>query len=322
MEKISRDDECTFTTKDGKTWLFHQSNTTSDNNILSWTNVTSEIKQRQALLEAKDEAFNTLQTLQQTQSDLLEAQRLAAIGKLVTNVAHELNTPIGVAITSLSCIKQEVNELDSLFKRGELSRTAFNTSLSAIEESEILASRNVTRAANVIQQFKYISVSEFTEQSRRINLKNTITAIVSYLEKQGKEKNVSVHTTVAEGINIITYEDALFQVISALFNNSLIHGFENRDDGQIHIIVEITSNKVFIDFRDNGSGIHSNVMKNIFDPFVSTRRTDGNMGLGLHIVHNIVCQKMHGSISLLKSDENGCTFRIELPLQYEGTSKQ
>lgn len=304
-EKFFDQQECSFQTKDGQTWLFRQTETNSNNHILTWTNVSNEVKQREAL--------------QETEEKLTEAERLASIGKLVTNVAHELNTPIGIAITSLSCIKQDTENISDRIASGKLSKTMLESYVEQVAESEVLASRNVGRAASIIRQFKHISTSEYAERASHVSLYDTFKTIEKGLVNDSNAKQVSLKIEVEKPLEVETFEDVLFQVIKALFKNSIVHGFATREHGDISINVIKRDNSVLIQYADDGCGIDEEIADKIFDPFVSSKRFEGNIGLGLHIAHNLVFQKLKGSIELVPSDNAGCYFEIELPMAIQSS---
>jgi len=97
--------------------------------------------------------------------------------------------------------------------------------------------------------------------------------------------------------------------------NSVIHGFENIEKGEIDIIAELaTPEKFKLVYRDNGKGIPDDIRKRIFDPFVTTKRGQGGSGLGMHLVYNLVTQALNGSITLTSEEGQGVEFVIIFPI--------
>ena len=106
------------------------------------------------------------------------------------------------------------------------------------------------------------------------------------------------------------------QIIINLIMNSIIHGFEHKDQGVINIKVAlIADKKISVLFTDDGSGIPEYLRKRIFDPFVTTKRGQGGSGLGMHLVYNLVTQALNGSISLNSEEGHGVEFTIVFPVK-------
>ena len=112
-----------------------------------------------------------------------------------------------------------------------------------------------------------------------------------------------------------SYPGALFQVITNLVMNSIIHGFETKTEGDIHISVVQQQNQACLTYRDNGKGMAPNVLDRLFDPFFTTKRHQGGSGLGTHIVYNLVTQALGGTIDCRSEPEGGTTFVLSLPLR-------
>ena len=207
-----------------------------------------------------------------------------------------------------------VNEIETLIKTQKLSKSALYALLSSIMDYEELANRNMHRAASIIQQFKYISVEEFTENKNTIPLYQLISNNIAQLKDDLAEKQITVNFDVCDQLELHSFEDALGQVIKTLLKNAIQHAFEDSDSGQITVTAEQKNQHIEISVSDQGSGIDESVVEHIFEPFISTKRFEGSMGLGLHIVYNIVNYKLKGQINLDPKVKSGSTFIITLPL--------
>lgn len=303
-----------FKDQEQRWWLFRQKSTYSNNQILTWTNITQQTEQNEELLKAKDNALTTLQELHQTQGELAEAKKLASITKLVANVAHELNTPLGVAVTSLSGLQAKVKEIEELVSSQKLSKSALYALLSSITDYEALATRNVYRATNIIQQFKYISIADNNESPKQFELSELIHNVKKSMQQQETAKNVELSIVSSPQIYLESYPDALYQVIKAMVDNALVHAFVKNEMGKISIKVEQINTNLRIEISDDGRGVPESVIEELFEPFVSTKRFEGSVGLGLHVAYNIITYKLKGKIELSHSSIEGSTFTIELPI--------
>ncbi|MBL4631167.1 MAG: hypothetical protein JKY14_08395 [Paraglaciecola sp.] len=304
--------EIIIRTNDGNVWLFKKSQCSSSNFIYTWINITNEVNKQKELLHAKDEAINSLEKLHEAQEELSEAKRLASIGKIVNEVAHELNTPIGIAITSLSCLKEETNALCKSYGDGQLTKSSLNNYFLAFENCENLTNTNLKKAAKLIERFKLISADNSCIELKSINLKTFFASIKNVLINQVNGLNVSIHYEVSGDLWVNCTEYLLLQTIEILFENSIVHGFDKQSEGKVTIFATQEGDKVIIAYKDSGKGICTEIVNNIFEPFTSSKRFEGSTGLGLHIAHNIIHQKLKGKLSLKQSNLSGCLFHIEL----------
>jgi signal transduction histidine kinase len=173
-----------------------QTLTDTKNRILTWTNITEQTQQQNELMQAKDREFGALQELQETQNELSEAKRLNALAKVVTNIAHELNTPIGVAITSLSGLQGNIQGIEKLIQSQQLTKAALNALISGISEYEDLANRNMHRAAGIVQQFKYISIDNYSIELQKVNLNGLISSVLATFQNELKQLNIKTSINI------------------------------------------------------------------------------------------------------------------------------
>lgn len=317
-------------TKDNKWWLVRRTRTPTNAVIQTWTDISAQVAQERDLVAAKDMAIETMVHLEKTQNELLEAKKMASLGSVVTGVAHELNTPLGVGITALSSIKEVVESIHKAVKNGTLKKMELDQSLNSVEQLESLAMSSLKRVAELIQQFKLISVEQDVERPRDVHLAVLMSEMLQSWRNELADDTVEFELQLDDNIKLFTCETALQQVLTSLFKNSLEHGFKSLEEAgvkqKIMIRTEIKNNKLILTYGDNGKGIDSSLSQNIFDPFVTTSRGSGQIGLGLYIAFNLVAHKLNGAISLVEdtSDENSddviakgeqlTTFEISLPL--------
>jgi len=272
------------------------------------------LKINKDLEQKTNELQASLALIQKTQNQLVESEKMASLGELVAGVAHEINTPIGIAVTESSFMEYKTSELVKKYKNGKMKRSDLDKYLKNVTEASVGILKNLNRAANLIQNFKQVAVDQSNEQKRRININNYLNEILISMRPKYKRTNHIINVNCPEDIEILTYPGAFYQVISNLIMNSLIHGFENINNGEMSFNISIQESKVLIDYTDNGKGIPSELLSKIFDPFFTTKRGKGGTGLGLHIVYNLVVQNLGGKISCSSKTNEGCQFLIEIPM--------
>ncbi|MCE7981629.1 MAG: PAS domain-containing protein [Caldilinea sp. CFX5] len=256
-----------------------------------------------------------LEALQQAQTQLLAAEKMASLGRLVAGLAHEINTPVGIAITAVSVLADRTQEVLQLYRNGQVKRTDFEEFLQLLTASGKLITNNLNRATELIQSFKQVAVDQSSEAARTINLKAYIGEVVNSLQPELKRTQLTVAIKGDETIVLQSYPGALSQIITNLVLNSIIHGYPSDTVGRLTITLQRQADKVCLHYADDGVGIPPEHQHKIFEPFFTTRRGQGGSGLGLHIVYNLVTQKLGGTISFQSQVGSGTTFTITLPLQ-------
>jgi C4-dicarboxylate-specific signal transduction histidine kinase len=266
------------------------------------------------LQDAINELHNTLKNLRNTQSQLIESEKLASLGAMVAGVAHEINTPIGLCITTHSFIKDIFKDMTQRFENDSISKSNFTEFMTNMEECVDILSKNLERAAKLVKSFKHVSEDQAGEAARKFNLEEYLQEILSTLQPKLKMTQHLVTINCASHINLYGYPGALSQVMTNLVINSLLHGFENIVEGTITIEVEHRNEQVEIRYADDGQGLTEEARVKIFEPFFTTKRGYGGTGLGMHLVYNLVNQTLQGSIQLQQASK-GCAFIITIPEQ-------
>ncbi len=251
-----------------------------------------------------------LDRLTLTQRQLLEAEKLASLGGLVAGIAHEINTPIGVSVTAASHLTDEARRISNLLGSGEMKRSDLERfAQSALESSQMIL-RNLQRADRLIRSFKQVAVDQSTQDRRIVELGACIEEILITLGPTLKKSSHRIALVCAEKVFCETAPGALYQIITNLVMNSLIHAFPNGHAGEIGIEVSRHDDTVVIDYHDDGVGMDEVACAHIFDPFFTTRRGSGGSGLGMHIVYNLVNQVLAGTI--LVDSAPGAGFRLSI----------
>jgi signal transduction histidine kinase len=245
----------------------------------------------QRIREAEDEARKSAQAtakalddLRRTQESLLQAERLASLGGLVAGVAHEINTPVGIALTSASVLMEATEKVQASVQDGNIKKSDIMRYLETASESTRLIMNNAYRAAHLIHSFKQIAVDQVSEARRRFELRDYINEVVSSLQPKLKKTRITVSIACPPDVMLDSYPGALAQVITNLTLNCVEHAFGPDDEGSIVIGVALQGDWIEMQVTDNGKGIPPDMLDKVFDPFVTTRRGQGGTGLGLNIV--------------------------------------
>ncbi|MGK0290939.1 MAG: signal transduction histidine kinase, partial [bacterium] len=256
----------------------------------------------------------TLDLLQKTQKQLITQEKMASLGGLVAGVAHEINTPLGIAVTAASFLSQETKKIESLIEQSTLKKSDLIHFLKIDKDSSKIILANLRRAEELIRSFKQVAVDQTTQECRSFNIKSYMDEVLTSLHPKIRHTNVTVSVDCSESIELESFPGALSQIITNLVMNSLLHGYDRHEKGTIEFKVNQNShNKVVFIYTDDGKGIPEENLNKIFDPFFTTKRGQGGTGLGLHIIYNIITQQLKGSILCESKVGNGTTFTITLP---------
>lgn len=267
----------------------------------------------QALEKTNQEMAEVIQTLKHTQSELVESEKMAALGSLVAGVSHELNTPIGNSVIAASTITDITRQFMAQVSDGHIRRAQLSAYLEEVATGADILQRNLMRAGDLVASFKQVAVDCSSSQLREFRLQEVIRETLMTLRPAFKKLPVRFEQEIPETIYMHSYPGPLTQVITNLVNNAVIHGLSELPQGQVTVAAtQISDQEVQITVTDNGRGIPPENMQRIFEPFFTTRLGHGGSGLGLHIVYNNVTQILQGKIRV--QSEPGCTvFTLNLP---------
>lgn len=264
--------------------------------------------------ERTKELKNSIRRLENAQNQLIQSEKMAALGDLVAGVAHEINTPVGISVTSISYLEEKLKEIDRKVAAGELRKSDFDKFLGVAREATKSSMLNLHRAAELIGNFKQVAADQASGQKRTIYLGKYIDEILLSLRSKYKRTKHQIHVNCPEDLQLNTYPGAFMQIFSNLIINSLLHGFEGIEMGNIDIGVEVTDENVVVRYTDDGKGMSETNLGKVFEPFFTTKRGDGGTGLGMSIVYNLVTSRLGGTISCSSEEGQGTAFTIHLPL--------
>lgn len=267
----------------------------------------------EAASRSQQQTAQAYEDLSQAQHSLLQAERLASLGALVAGVAHEINTPVGITLTSASVLNDATQTIHATVTGGVIKKSDILSYLETAAESSRLILSNADRAAHLIQSFKQIAVDQTSEARRRFDLKNYIEEVILSLRPRLRQTKIRVEVVCPPDLAIDSYPGAFAQMLTNLTMNALIHAFDEQDEGLIEIHVSIEPSWVELRFTDSGKGIPKENLNKIFDPFFTTKRSLGGTGLGLNIVYNLVVKQFGGTIVVDSELGKGAQFTVRFP---------
>ena len=283
-------------------------------------NAIAKRKTEDELRASKERAETALNELNAAQQNLIDAERLAALGGLVAGVAHEVNNPIGISLTVASSFARRTEMFEAELRSDTgLRRSQLEDFVRTSQDAAQQLVGNLQRAGELIQSFKQVAVDRSHAERRIFNLSEATDQIIASLRPALRKASIILSVEVPESLVIDGYPGAYGQILTNLFLNAVNHAFPDRRSGAIAISAKPRgSDDVEIIFSDNGVGMTPDVQRQAFDPFFTTRRNEGGTGLGLHIVYNLVTQQLGGRMMLDSRLGQGTTFRIIMPRAAKG----
>jgi PAS domain S-box-containing protein len=253
--------------------------------------------------------------LELAMTQLLESEKMAALGSLVAGVAHELNTPIGNVLAVASTLQDDVHDFNTKLLGGQARRSDVEHSTQRLQEAATLIERNAVRAAKLINDFKEVAVDQSSTRRRSFDLRAVVEEVVATSRPMLKGTTHTVQVDVPAAITLDSFPGPLEQVLTNLLHNSILHGFEGREHGLIQVHAVRDADAVVLTYEDNGCGIPEANLAHIFEPFYTTKLGQGGSGLGLYIVYNLVTHVLGGTLSAGNLATQGARFVLRLPLE-------
>ncbi|KAA0572561.1 PAS-domain containing protein [Azospirillum sp. Sh1] len=279
----------------------------------SHTDVTESVRAAEAVRSAKEEAERALQDLKEAQVQLIQAEKMAALGSLVAGVTHEINTPVGIALTGASLLAEKTRALRHLFEAGALRRGDFAEFIDIADEATQLMLLNIERATRLIQSFKQIAVDQASEERRVFELNNYIHEVLRSLGMRIRRSGHTVAVHCPEDLTIDSYPGAFSQILTNFVINSLLHGYDPGVRGRLTVTVTAKDGEVELVYADDGRGIPAELHGKVFEPFFTTSRDRGGSGLGLNIVYTLVMRTLRGRLRLDSAPGAGTAFTLRFP---------
>lgn len=273
------------------------------------------------LRRANAELGGTLENLVSSQAALVRAEKLAALGRLVAGVAHELNTPIGNSLLSASALAEHTEEFARDASVESKSAAPLSMFIDDTREATQILLRNLEKAGEIIRSFKQVAVDQASSQRRAFALNEVVDEVLLAHRPMLRNHRVEIHTDIPPDLWLDSYPGPLGQVLGNLITNAVLHGYEGKDQGVVEINATLRGKEhVEIVVRDHGCGISEENLRRVFDPFFTTRMGRGGTGLGLGICHNIVTETLSGTINIESLFGAGTKAITRIPLKAPKTS--
>jgi signal transduction histidine kinase len=267
---------------------------------------------RETVLEEKVE--RRTEALRAAQASLVEQEKMAALGALVAGVAHEVNTPVGVALTAASAMSSYTQQLVASLNAPKVSRSDLLNLVSRLNDAAALIESNLHRAGELIGNFKQLAVDQGSEHLSTLALHDYVQGVVSAHSPELRKAGISVVLDIPETLRPRLPPGKFSQVLSNLLMNASRHAWPKGGGGQITVRAWREDDYLLMEFCDDGAGMTSAVRERIFEPFFTTKRGQGGSGLGLHIVYTILHQ-IGGQIEVKSCEGGGTTFALKLPME-------
>ncbi|MBF0316856.1 MAG: HAMP domain-containing histidine kinase [Nitrospirae bacterium] len=279
-------------------------------------------RQQREVLDVNEKLNQAYEELKQSQDRLVQAEKMASLGQLVAGVAHEINTPVGIAVSAASQLQYltktiAINIANKTAKKDDLFQYMHNA-----EESSELILANLQRTSELVRSFKMVSADQTSHEKRRFNVKEYVESVIMSLKPKLKPTSIKVEIKCPTDIVIYGFPGALAQVLTNFVINALMHAYDDDAAGTILIDIHRDDTFVVINFTDDGKGIAPENMAKIYDPFFTTNRARGGTGLGLHIIYNTVSQTLKGTIECQSTQGKGTTFIVRIPCDKDEEEKK
>lgn len=277
--------------------------------------IRRRLYQKDQLVAARERAERAYDDLRHAQHELVEAEKMRSLGQLVAGVAHEINTPIGIAVTAASTLRNETLKLRDQAANGTARKSDVQRYFGLADETTEVLAGNLERAAELVISFKRLAVDQASNERRTIELDDYMREVMLSLGPKLRRTRLMVQLRCSPtNLSMDTYPGILSQIASNLILNSCMHAFDEDQAGQIQLLFSLDKDdNVHFTYSDNGRGMSDAIRARAFEPFFTTRRNEGGSGLGLHIVYNLITTSLGGTVRLESAPGRGARFLIRLP---------
>jgi polar amino acid transport system substrate-binding protein len=256
----------------------------------------------------------TLKDLNDTRDDLISSEKMATLGELVGGVTHEIISPLSVGIMGGSYIVELTNDIKILYENNNMSEDDFNNYIKNVSDTSSSITLNLNRTKILVNSFKEVAVDQAIEDKRDFNIKSYMDEIILSLDSKLKKTKVIVNIHCYEKLVVKSYPGYIAQIIFNLINNSLLHGFDQDQKGEINISFKEVGFDLEMVYTDNGKGISIINQDKIFEQYYTTKKGNGGTGIGLHIVKSIITSKLNGTVNLKSEETKGVEITVIIPL--------
>ncbi len=268
----------------------------------------------QSLASSNDQLEQSLRELRSTRAQLERSEQLAALGRVVAGIAHEVNTPLGVAMTAVSVLQEATEDLHTRMTTGTMTRSNLQTFLNEAMEASALSTSNLQRAAQIIQSFKRVAADRTSREHREFDVGAYLDEVLFSLRPTTHRGGLTVDLNVSGDLKAFSDPGAIAQIFTNLLENSIHHGYAG-EGGRIDVYLSGEGDQILWTYRDYGRGMDAETAARAFEPFFTTRRHQGGTGLGLHVLHSLISGALGGTVTLNTAPGTGVAVDIRFPRQ-------
>ncbi len=274
-----------------------------------------ELKDEKAVLHHTNHQLSeTLDRQQRLQDELVETRKLSSLGMMVAGIAHELNTPTGGTLVTVTALEGSLQQLQQKIERGDLTQREMQAYLEHTQQGLHLAHHNLQRTAELVRSFKRLAVDRSLDDPVAFNLHDCVEDLTTSLRPLLKHRPIALQMELPD-VQLFSHPGILSQLLQNLIENALQHAFDEHESGTIRLQGQLVEqNELVLEICDSGRGIAPDRLSSLFDPFVTSSRTRGHTGLGLHLVQQWVTQVLQGTIHVESTLGQGSCFTLRLPL--------
>jgi signal transduction histidine kinase len=266
------------------------------------------------LRKRNSELATSMETIQMAKDQLVESEKMASLGGLVAEVAHDVNTPLGVSVTATSFLQDRLKKLQNAYDEKKLTDNTMTSFFSEADQTITLLTNNLNRASELVSSFKQVAVHQTSEVEREVNVSEYLTEVVQSLAPNFKKTQHTIDIHCPDNLSINCAPSVLVQILTNMIMNSLIHGFEGRTKGAIKLVISGQEHNLVIDYSDDGRGLDEETLNRHFSALFATRSGKGASGLGTHIMYNLVTQNLGGKIEAFSELDQGLQYVITIPV--------
>ncbi|MEN6515728.1 MAG: HAMP domain-containing sensor histidine kinase [Fervidobacterium sp.] len=268
------------------------------------------------LNEANAELELALNELEETQQRVVNSEKMAALGKLMVNIAHDVNTPTGIIYSSATELLDKYALVNEKYAKDELTEDEFRNYLEITGQVLDIIIRNSQKIKELVQSLKRVAMQEVTETFSDINFKELTEDVLRTLHPKLRKTRIEVITNIPDSLVIHTVPGAWAQIFMNLIDNSITHGFGYDNPGRIEINAKVSSDVLIVEYKDNGKGMDEETKRKAFEPFFTTDEEHGS-GLGLSITYQLVVELLGGDILLESQKGKGVKFIMRIPIKHD-----
>jgi signal transduction histidine kinase len=266
------------------------------------------------LNDINSELETTLTELEETQQKVINSEKMAALGKLMMNIAHDVNTPTGIIYSSLTDMKDRLTYVKNQLDNNELTEEELRDCLAICDDLTNIMIRNTQRIKELVQSLKKVVVNEVNQSYSMVKMKDIVQDILNIMHPKLRKTKINVKVDVPDDLEVKTVPGAWAQIIMNLIDNAIVHAFDYDNQGTINITFKKVGSSMVMEFSDDGKGMDEETKRRAFEPFYSTNTYSGS-GLGLSIVYQLVVDVLKGDIELESEKMRGTKFKITVPIE-------